>query len=197
MKYLFDLDGTLTCQETLPVIASHFNCVEEITELTRKTVQGDIPFPDSFASRVNILGKYPVSETSTLMARIPVYPEIKKFIDAHRSDCIVVTGNLTCWCERLFDTLECQCFGSEAEVSDDKVLALKSILRKEDIVNRYRALGHKVVFIGDGDNDAEAMRHADIGIAAGLTNSPAPSLLSICDYVALDEHTLCHLLESL
>lgn len=197
MKYLFDLDGTLTCQETLPVIASHFNCVEEIAELTRKTVQGDIPFPDSFASRVNILGKYPVSETSALLARIPVYPEIKQFIDVHRSDCIVVTGNLTCWCEGLFDILGCQCYGSEAEVADDKVVEIKTILRKEDIVERYRALGHKVVFIGDGDNDAEAMRHADIGIAAGLTNSPAPSLLAICDHVAFDEQTLCHLLESL
>ena len=197
MKYLFDLDGTLTCQETLPVIATHFNCVEEIAELTRKTVRGDIPFPDSLTSRVNILGKYPVSETSSLLARIPVYPEIRQFIDSHRSDCIVVTGNLNCWCEGLFEILGCLCFGSEAETADDKVTGIQSILCKEDIVDRYRALGHKVVFIGDGDNDAEAMRHADVGIAAGLTNPPAPSLLTICDYVAYDEHTLRRLLESL
>jgi HAD superfamily phosphoserine phosphatase-like hydrolase len=197
MKYLFDLDGTLTCQETLPVIASHFNCAEEIAELTRKTVQGDIPFPDSLTSRVIILGQYPVSETSALLARIPVYPQIRQFIDAHRPDCIVVTGNLTCWCKGIFEMLGCLCFGSEAEVADDKVVKIRSILRKEDIVDRYRALGHKVVFAGDGGNDAEAMRHADISIAVGLTHVPAPSILAICDHTAFDEHTLCQLLESL
>ena len=197
MKYLFDLDGTVTCKETLPVIASHFHCMDEISELTRDTVQGNIPFEESFQARVNILGKYSVSRTSDLLASIPIYPDIKRFIDCHREDCIVVTGNLTCWCKGLFDIIGCECHGSEAEVADDRIIKLNSILCKEDIVDRYRSLGHKVVFIGDGNNDAEAMRHADISIAAGLTHNPAPSLLPICDYVAYDEHTLCHLLESL
>lgn len=197
MKYLFDLDGTVTCQETLPVIASHFNCMEEISELTRDTVQGNVPFLDSFIARVDILGKYSVSETNGLLAGIPVYPGIRQFIGRHTEDCIVVTGNLTCWCEGLFDILGCECHGSEAEVADDRISKLKSILRKEDIVDKYRLLGHKVVFIGDGNNDAEAMRHADIGIAAGLTHAPAQSLLAICDYVVFSEDALCQLLASL
>ena len=197
MKYLFDLDGTVTCRETLPAIANHFGCEEEIAELTRKTVQGEIPFKDSFISRVDILGKYPVSGISALLAQIPVYTGIKQFIDTHRSDCIVVTGNLTCWCEGLFDKIGCLCYGSEAETADDKVVDIKSILHKEDIVDKYRALGHKVVFIGDGDNDAEAMRHADIAIAAGLTHTPAPSLLPISHHTAYDEQSLCSILVSI
>ena len=197
MKYLFDLDGTVTCKETLPVIASHFHCMDEISELTRDTVQGNIPFEESFHARVNILGKYSVSRTSDLLASIPIYPGIEQFIDSHREDCIVVTSNLTCWCKGLFDIIGCECYGSEAEVADDQIIKLKSILCKEEIVDRYRSLGHKVVFIGDGNNDAEAMRHADISIAAGLTHDPARSLLPICDYVTFDEHTLCRILKSL
>ena len=191
MKFLFDLDGTVTSAETLPIIADHFECKDEITELTKRTVQGNIPFIESFIRRVNILGKYSVSETSDLLAQVPLYLEVKKFIDNHRADCIIVTGNLTCWCEGLFTKIGCQCYGSEAECEDDKVVKLKSILRKEQIVNQYKALGETVVFIGDGNNDLEAMRHANISISVGLTHNPAQSLMSITDYVIYNEHALC------
>lgn len=190
MKFLFDLDGTVTSEETLPIIANHFNCVEQISELTAKTVQGNVPFIESFIRRVNILGAYSVSETTRLLSEVPLYPAIAKFIEEHREDCVIVTGNLTCWCEGLFKKIGCQCYGSEALCEDDKVVKLKTILRKEQIVDQYKALGETVVFIGDGNNDLEAMRHANVSIATGLTHNPAQSLMSICDYVIFNEQAL-------
>lgn len=197
MKFLFDLDGTVTSAETLPIIANHFECKEEIAELTRRTVQGNIPFIESFIRRVNILGKYSVSEISDLLAQVPLYPEVKDFIDSHRENCIIVTGNLTCWCEGLFKKIGCQCYGSEAECEDDKVVKLRSILRKEQIVDLYKTLGETVVFIGDGNNDLEAMRHANISISVGLTHNPAQSLMAITDYVIFNEHALCRQMKQL
>ena len=191
MKFLFDLDGTVTAAETLPIISQHFNCAEQIAELTARTVQGNVPFIESFIRRVNILGEYSVSETSDLLSNVPLYPLVAQFIEQHKEDCIIVTGNLTCWCEGLFKKIGCKCYGSEAEVVDDKVIKLKTILRKEQIVDQYKALGETVVFIGDGNNDLEAMRHANISIAAGLTHNPAQSLMSICDYVIYNEKALC------
>ena len=197
MKFLFDLDGTITSQETLPVIAANFNCQDEITELTKRTVAGNVPFIESFIRRVNILGKYSVSEINVLLSHVPLYPELHQFIASHISDCIIVTGNLTCWCEGLFKKIGCQCYGSSAEIENDRVVRLKSILRKEEIVDQFKALGETVVFIGDGNNDLEAMRHANISIATGLTHSPAQSLLAICDYVIFNEHALCRQLRQL
>ena len=197
MKFLFDLDGTVTSKETLPVIADFFECKEEIGELTKRTIQGNIPFIESFIRRVNILGKYSVKETSDLLAHIPLYPEVKKFIDDYRSDCIIVTGNLTCWCAGLFKKIGCKFYGSDAECEEDKVVKLKTILRKEEIVDQYKALGETVVFIGDGNNDMEAMRHADISITTGLTHNPAQSLFAITDYVVFNEHALCRQLRQL
>lgn len=190
MKFLFDLDGTVTSEETLPIIANHFNCVEQISELTAKTVQGNVPFIESFIRRVNILGAYSVSETTRLLSEVPLYPAIAKFIEELKEDCVIVTGNLTCWCEGLFKKIGCQCYGSEALCEDDKVVKLKTILRKEQIVDQYKALGETVVFIGDGNNDLEAMRHANVSIATGLTHNPAQSLMSICDYVIFNEQAL-------
>lgn len=190
MKFLFDLDGTVTSAETLPIIAQHFDCVEQISELTARTIQGNVPFVESFIRRVNILGGYSVSEVSELLSKVPLYPQIARFISEHKEDCIIVTGNLTCWCDGLFKAIGCQCYGSEAECENDHVVKLKTILRKEQIVDQYRALGETVVFIGDGNNDLEAMRHANISIATGLTHNPAQSLMSICDYVIFDENAL-------
>lgn len=48
MKFLFDLDGTVTSEETLPIIANHFECKEEIAELTKSIIQGNVPFVESF-----------------------------------------------------------------------------------------------------------------------------------------------------
>lgn len=197
MKFLFDLDGTVTSQETLPIIANHFGCVEQISELTARTVQGNVPFIESFIRRVNILGKYSVSETSKLLSAVSLYPQIAAFIEAHKEDCVIVTGNLICWCEDLFKKIGCQCYGSEAECEADKVVKLKTILRKEQIVDQYKALGETVVFIGDGNNDLEAMRHANISIATGLTHNPAQSLMSICDYVIFNENALVRQMKQL
>lgn len=190
MKFLFDLDGTITSAETLPIISNHFDCQEQIEELTACTITGNVPFVESFIRRVNILGQYSVSETCDLLAQVPVYPQVEKFIKEHAEDCIIVTGNLTCWCEGLFKKIGCKCYGSVAECENDKVVRIKSILRKETVVDQYKALGETVVFIGDGNNDLEAMRHANISIAAGLTHNPAQSLMAICDYVTLSENAL-------
>lgn len=197
MKFLFDLDGTVTSIETLPVISEHFGCTEQILELTAKTVQGNVPFVESFIRRVNILGDYSVNEISDLLAKVPLYGNIAKFIDDHKEDCIIVTGNLTCWCEGLFKKIGCKCYGSEAECIDDKVIKLKSILRKEQIVEQYKSLGETVVFIGDGNNDLEAMRQANVSIAVGLTHNPAQSLMSICDYIIFNENALVRQLRQL
>lgn len=197
MKFLFDLDGTVTSLETLPIISTHFGCQNEIAELTAKTVQGNVPFVESFIRRVNILGKYSVSEISALLAKVSLYPQIAKFIAEHSEDCIIVTGNLVCWCEGLFKKIGCKCYGSEAECVSDRIVKLKKILRKEQIVEQYKALGETVVFIGDGNNDLEAMRQANISIAAGLTHSPAQSLMSVCDYVIFDEDALCRQMRQL
>ncbi|MBE5079635.1 HAD-IB family phosphatase [Phocaeicola dorei] len=197
MKFLFDLDGTVTSVETLPVISEHFGCTEQILELTAKTVQGNVPFVESFIRRVNILGDYSVNEISDLLAKVPLYDNIAKFIDDHKEDCIIVTGNLTCWCEGLFKKIGCKCYGSEAECVNDKVIKLKSILRKEQIVEQYKSLGETVVFIGDGNNDLEAMRQANVSIAVGLTHNPAQSLMSICDYIIFNENALVRQLRQL
>lgn len=194
VKFIFDLDGTLTKSETLPLISHHFSLQEKIAELTMQTVQGTIPFHESFIQRVEILGKLPVSEISALLAEAELHKKIYSFISANQKHCIIATGNLSCWVDGLIRKIGCEAYSSEAVVENDSVIKILSLLNKETVVEYYKNKGDIVVFIGDGHNDREAMQKADIAIATGLTHAPAQSVLSVADYVAYTENELCSLL---
>lgn len=196
-KFVFDLDGTVTQVETLPIIARHFGIEEEIGKLTKDTVEGRIPFVESFIRRVYILGKLPVDEIAELLGKIRLYPRIREFINNHPDNCCIATGNLYDWITRLSARIDCEMNCSQGHIVGNKVEKLTHILKKESVVNRYKAEGHKVVFIGDGNNDVEAMRCADIAIASGLTHAPALGVLSVTDYLIMDEVTLCRQLNQL
>lgn len=197
IKFIFDLDGTLTRVETLPVIAQHFNVEAEISELTKLTIRGEIPFAESFTKRVDILGKFKVSEVDRLLGAIPMFGAVLEFIQAHKTDCCVATGNLDVWTGTLLGRVGCRVHSSTAQVSNDQVTGIHSLLRKVDVVTKLQSRGHRVVYIGDGDNDAEAMSMADVSIASGLVHAPAPSLLKVADDVVWDEADLITLLRQL
>jgi HAD superfamily phosphoserine phosphatase-like hydrolase len=196
-KFIFDLDGTVTSEETLPKIAAHFGIQEEIAELTKKTIAGDIPFVESFIQRVGILGKIPVSEINDLLENTALYPQVHHFIRQHGSDCVIATGNIENWVEKLIGKIGCQSFCSHVDLANNRVKKLTLILKKEDVVKQYQENCERVVFIGDGHNDMEAMRLADISIACGLTHYPAKSVLTVSDYLVFEEVSLCRLLNQL
>lgn len=195
--FIFDLDGTVTSQETLPLIAEHFQVAEQIEALTKETIQGNIPFVESFIKRVHILGRLPVDKVDELLGGVALYPKIREFIQTHADHCAIATGNLTCWTTNLSQRLDCRFFGSEATIVDNRIDRIKVILKKENVVRHYKDRNEKVVFIGDGNNDVEAMREADVSIACGLTHYPARSVLTIADYAVFDEEALCRLLNQL
>ena len=197
MKFLFDLDGTLTLKETLPVIAKHFGIEEQIIPLTQQTVQGIVPFEEGFMKRVDMLRDLSVREISQLLTNVPMNPLLLQFIRQHRSNCIIVSGNLDCWCQSLLEKINCKYYCSKAMVKDDKVVEILKLLDKEAIVHAYQDQGEQVFFIGDGHNDLEAMQQADLAIACGLSNTPASSLLSVADRVFYDEKELVDYLEQL
>ena len=104
-KFIFDLDGTVTKEETLPIIAKHFSVEEEIEKLTKQTVMGHIPFVESFIRRVFILGKLPIDEINGLLADVALHEEVASFIRRHRENCAIATGNLSCWVAKLVERL--------------------------------------------------------------------------------------------
>lgn len=196
-KFIFDLDGTITCSETLPLIAKAFDVEAQIADLTERTVRGNVPFVESFIKRVGVLGDFSVSEIDQLLATIPLFENVLRFIADHADDCIVATGNLDVWTASLLRRVGCRAYCSTARVANDKVAGIDSILRKADIVAELQAEGHRVVYIGEGNNDVEAMRLADYSVASGMVHRPANSVMAIADFAVYAEGALVRLLRAM
>lgn len=195
--FLFDLDGTITAEETLPKIAKYFQITEEIDNLTQETLVGNIPFVESFIRRVDILKKIPITEIAKLLESTKLNTNIVDFIQQNSEKCFIVTGNLTQWVHQLVTRVGCQCFASEGKIQNNNLEKLTKIIKKEDIVRYFKKNGKTVVFIGDSNNDSEAMREADISIACWITHYPAKSVLSVADYLVFSENALLRLLNQI
>ncbi|OCR15375.1 phosphoserine phosphatase [Helicobacter pullorum] len=196
-KIIFDLDGTLTKEETLKVIARHFGLEKQIDVLTERTVVGHIPFVESFIRRVHLLKGLPIDEVRELLSRVLLHDRVIQLISDYSQDCCVATGNLDVWVSGLVNKIGCEYYSSVAEVKDNKICSIRSILKKETIVDLFKDRGFQVVYIGDGNNDVEAMRRADIAIASGLVHMPSNGVLSVADYVVFSEEALCRLIRQL
>ena len=138
MKFIFDLDGTITLKETLPLISSHFNVDKQISELTDDTIKGNIPFIESFIRRVQILGDLPVSEINDLLAGVPLSEKLLQFISENSDDCIITTGNLNGWVDKLLGKIGCKAYTSDGIIENNKVKKLTNILKKRILSGNIR-----------------------------------------------------------
>ena len=195
--FLFDLDATVTKEEILPTLAEQVGLLEEMREMTEKTMRGEIPFQSSFLARVEMLKTIQVSRVAEIVEKTPLNEELVQFIRTHASRCYIVTGNIDIWIEKLIKRIGLpmsHCYCSSASVSDDYIISVNSVVDKEKIAKQFVV---PVVAVGDGSNDAEMVRLADVGIGYGGVRPVAYSLMCNATHVICDEHRLCNFLHTL
>lgn len=194
--FMFDLDSTITKEEILPTIAKKNNKEEKMRDLTEKTMMGDLLFEESLKARIDMLKDIPVSEVSEMISHIPVSEKLVEFLNENKERCYIVTSNLDVWICKLMDKIGMQnhYFCSKAQVKDDHIIKLDTILSKEEIVNKFN---EKVVATGDGSNDRMMLEAADISIGYGGVRNIAPALLDVIDYAIYDEQKLYEFLNKL
>jgi HAD superfamily phosphoserine phosphatase-like hydrolase len=196
MKYYFafDLDGTVTKKEILPLIAKEIGIQKEMAILTKKTMAGEIPFDQSFKKRVNMLKKVPINKVQEIVKNIKLSNPILHFMQKNRNRCYIVTQNLDVWVELLLKKIGIPALTSKADYKGNRLIGIKKILRKNII---HRKVDYPVVVIGEGYNDLEMMIDAPISIAFGGIHKPADPVLEVVDYAIYDENQLCRFLKQL
>ena len=194
--FLFDLDSTITKIEILPEISRFVGKEKEMKELTEATMQGILPFKQSFLSRVDLLRDMDVSLVNEHIANIPLNDDLVQFIKENQERCYVVTGNLDVWISGLMRKIGMNghYYCSKASVIDDRIEKVISVLDKELTTQQFV---QPIVAIGDGDNDAEMARLSDIAIGFGGVRKIAPSLLRNIDYAFTDDKRLADFLRKL
>lgn len=195
--FCFDLDGTVTQEELLPLIASEVGLEEEIALLTRLTMDGLIPFESSFRLRFALLRSTHINRIQSIVDTVKIDPHVHKFINANSDRCFIVTGNLDVWISALVKRLGCVFFSSTTEVSPDNQLRISNIMRKSVPLLLLKERFDRVVAIGDGYNDLPMFDVADITIAFNGVHPSPDALVSASDYVVMEGESLCRLLNTL
>jgi len=195
--FCFDLDGTITKDEILPLLSKKIDLFEEISALTDATIKGIIPFQKSFLLRCRLLQEIPISTVQEIVSGVRVYSQVVDFIAANRENCFVITGNLDAWVAPFASILGCRCFCSEALVEDDRLVKVERVLNKGDAVKIIREDYDKIVAIGDGMGDVHMFTHSDVCIAYGGTHMPVQTLQQMSNFLTFDENSLCSLLNTL
>ena len=211
-KFVFDLDSTITKKEILPAIAENFDLGAIVQDQTEAAMRGKVPFEESFRQRVTLLTHCPVSEAARLVAGIPLNEHIAAFIRENPERCYIATGNLDVWIEGLVERLglaEEHVFCSKTVVLGDRIASVSKVFgpqEKAELVRRLTAQGKghdrqtckvsasaeqhgrcSVVAIGDGANDIEMCRAADIGIAFGGVREVPEGLRQVCERTFTDD----------
>lgn len=196
-KFAFDLDGTVTKVETLPLLAAELDLAEEMKILTDLTLSGKIPFAKSFKLRYLVLRNIPLKRIQEIMDSVELDEKIAAFIRENRKNCVVVTGNLDCWIEPIVAKLGCESFSSTSELDEMNIPVLTKILDKGTAIRELKKNSSTVVAIGESFNDVPMFEEANISIAYGGVHKPVSAAISVSDYVVFDGGGLCRLLKML
>lgn len=194
--FLFDLDSTITKEEILPTIAESLGLFEQMSSLTESAMHGEVPFQKSFLQRVDILKSIPVSTVRQLVGKIRLNRLLADFIIRNRDRCYIVTGNLDIWVADLVETLQMRqnTFSSRAHIKDDYIVDVSSVLNKSTVVSQMVL---PFVAVGDGNNDAEMIESAEIGIGYGGVREIAPAVLNCASHAIYEERKLVEFLDRL
>ncbi len=195
--FVFDLDGTVTTEELLPLIAGALDLEKEMKLLTELTISGQIPFEDSFRLRCACLRSAQLDVVRDIVASVTLDPKIEAFIKKNLEICFIITGNLNVWIQPLIERLGCVFYCSEATTKNNSLVRVDSVLYKNRPVLELRKKFKKIIAIGDGMNDMPMFDASDICIAYGGVHDPARPLVEMADYVVFEGGTLCRLLNTL
>jgi HAD superfamily phosphoserine phosphatase-like hydrolase len=192
--FLFDFDGTISKTEMLPLIAHKTNSAAEIFRLTEDTIQGRIPFNESFLKRVKLLEQIPLQVIQDTFIEAPVNSKLLSWIKEHRELCFIVTGQLDIWFQPWLEKHALHGFFSEATVTTEGIRVNK-IIDKSAVASNF--IGREIVMVGDGANDAALMEKANCSIGTEIVHKVPEMIWEIADIMVWEEETLCRILSRL
>jgi phosphoserine phosphatase len=177
---IFDVDSTLLAGEAIDELAAAAGCRESVEELTRRAMDGSMPFGEALRRRVRLLAGLPLDEVERAASRIPLTPGAGETVQVLK-DLGFRIGAISGGFDLLVDPLSRRlgldhAHANRLETRDGRLTGelvgdIVDAERKADLLRSIAAQEkiplEQVVGIGDGANDIPMLQAAGLGIAFG------------------------------
>ena len=175
---VMDVDGTLILEEVIDLLGREAGREEEISQITSRTMRGELDFESSLRKRVPLLEGLPVSVFDTVFNSIHLTPNAQEFISILQKNGILVglvSGGFSPIVERLAKSLGITYFSAnqlevkEGFLTGKLVGQIISPQVKQETLEQWRKElqlpRERTVAVGDGANDLLMLKSAGLGIA--------------------------------
>ncbi|RRN47730.1 phosphoserine phosphatase SerB [Streptococcus halitosis] len=175
---VMDVDGTLIAEEVIDLLGREAGCEEEISQITRQAMRGELDFETSLRARVALLKGLPVSVFDTVFKSIHLSKNAQEFIYILQKKGILVglvSGGFAPIVERLAKSLGISYFSANQLEVKDGFLTGKLVgeivtgqVKNATLEKWRKELGlskERTIAIGDGANDLLMLKSAGRGIA--------------------------------
>ena len=182
-KFLIcDMDSTIIEEESLDEIAEDAGIGNEIKNITKRAMKGELDFKDALLQRINLLNSYPLENIFKLNHKIRINDGAKELVEKMKANsCITVlisggfSPSVSYIAKKIgFDYYHCNNFLYKKK--DGKIVLNGCVQNpildrnaKLDITNNYlKKLNftlNDVISVGDGANDVNLIKQTGIGVS--------------------------------
>ncbi len=194
--YIVNLDSTITRQEILLNVSKKFGLYEKLRELMGSTLQGELPFKQSFIRRVELFKKIPVGQMREAVGELLLNEYLIEFIQKNKERCYIVTSIPDVWIEDLVIKIGMNenVFCSSALVKEGCIESVLNVIDKPAVISQ---LAQPFVAVGNENDDVEMLAAAEVGIVYGGVRGIAPAALACASHAIYDEKKLVQFLKLL
>ena len=173
----FDLDNVLIDGEAIDEIGKLMDVESEISELTKKAMEGDLDFETALKERAALLKGASVEDIKEVVSKIPLMKGAEETIAELKKrgyKIATITGSFEIIANRMKDDLGLDYAFSNVlheekgkltgEVSGPLVTGSKAEILKE-IMEMEKVKAEESAAVGDGANDVSMLEEAGLGIA--------------------------------
>ncbi len=175
---LADMDSTIVTSETLDEIAAFAGLKDQIAEITRRSMNGELDFQQALIQRVGMLKGLPISaleRTWEATALTAGAAELIATMRHHGAHCTLVSGGFTFFTGRVADKVGFHAHYSNTLLIEDGKLTGEvgmPILDRDAKLATLKRLSAELglplsasITVGDGANDLAMIQAAGLGIA--------------------------------
>ncbi|MEO1064862.1 MAG: phosphoserine phosphatase SerB [Actinomycetota bacterium] len=175
---VLDLDSTLIQDEVIDLLAEECDCLAEVSDITARTMAGELDFEQSLRARTKLLAGLTQVQVQSVRERIRLTPGARTFVRTlHRLgyQVGVISGGFTLFTDHVAELLQLDhARANELEIVDGTLTGelVGAVVDRGAKATLLRAIAdeegiplEQTVAIGDGANDIDMLATAGLGIA--------------------------------